>query len=313
MKSNGFIKIAATLCACILLGVNAAASEKRTARATTVPADNPYNSLFVPTYTTKIGEEYFIVDGYHNQIIFSSSLDTPLSQWKVMTNETDKGHSLASDGTYYLADDTERHRVLVFKRDGEGFARTQVFENIGNRPHMIVYNQADASFYAWSSMTDEMYVFAEQNGEIALIRKMSAPSVTGVYIRSFAILDGYIYLVSGLNNGVIIKATMDTLTPVEQYKVPDVLAGMVHMMYADGWYYLTVSTSATGDTSYANIVRTKDLGKLADYEFEEINYFFTDEGTPYYMSAFDGHYYLVKNNVWQFDLSDGEIVDVKMK
>ena len=57
MKSNGFIKIAATLCACILLGVNAAASEKRTARAETVPADNPYNSLFVPTYTTKLAEE----------------------------------------------------------------------------------------------------------------------------------------------------------------------------------------------------------------------------------------------------------------
>ena len=42
---------------------------------------NPYSFLSVPTQITKIGEDYFLVDCYHDQILTSTSLDAPLEEW----------------------------------------------------------------------------------------------------------------------------------------------------------------------------------------------------------------------------------------
>ena len=70
--------------------------------------------LSVPTYITKVNDTYFIVDCYHNRIIYSDSLDVPLTEWYIMSGEATQPHTLASDGTVYLVDDTENNRVLVF-------------------------------------------------------------------------------------------------------------------------------------------------------------------------------------------------------
>lgn len=75
---------------------------------------NSYSNLSVPTYLTKIADTYFIVDCYHDQVIYHDNLTEPLCQWSVMTDEIDKGHTLASDGIVYLIDDTENNRILVF-------------------------------------------------------------------------------------------------------------------------------------------------------------------------------------------------------
>ena len=116
---------------------------------------NLSTALSVPTQITRIGDFYFIVDCYNDQVIYSPTLDLPLNEWCVMTGDINKGHTVASDGEVYLTDDTERHRILAFVYDGNRFVNTQIFENIGSRPHFIVYNEADKSFYVWSD-----YIFA---------------------------------------------------------------------------------------------------------------------------------------------------------
>ena len=72
----------------------------------TIPT-NPNGSLSVPTYITKLDDQYFIVDCYHNQVIYHDNLTDPLYLWKVMTNDLSMGHTIASDGNVYLIDDTE--------------------------------------------------------------------------------------------------------------------------------------------------------------------------------------------------------------
>lgn len=276
---------------------------------------NPYESLSVPTQITKIDDIYFIVDCYHNQIIYSDSLERPLADWKVMTNEIAMGHTLAGDGSVYLADDTENNRILVFEKEDGLFVHTQTFSEIGTRPHYIVYCEKNGIFYAWSSMTGEMFLFRRDadtnNVYLSEIRQID--ELNGCYVRSFTILEDSVYFVSG--NSEIIQADLDSFRIRETYPVPDAIAGMIQLSWIDGYYYITVSTDKAGSQGAATIIRTKDLESLSDASYEDVYTAFIGGGTPYYISYFDGRYYLTEHrlpghSVWSFQSKDGQLTDI---
>ena len=107
----------------------------------TVPEQNHYADLSVPTCVTKVGDLYFIVDCYHDQVIYNDSLEDPVAQWSMLPTGmpvTDgtvpqspesgdrwdsppvtslrQPHTIASDGVVYLVDDTENNRVVIYER-----------------------------------------------------------------------------------------------------------------------------------------------------------------------------------------------------
>ncbi len=273
------------------------------------PVHNLGTALSVPTQITRIGDLYFIVDCYNDQVIYSDSTGKPLNEWYVMTSDIDKGHTVAGDGEVYLVDDTERHRVLVFEYDGSTFVNTQVFENIGTRPHFIVYNEADRCFYVWSSMTGEMYVFERSEGSrrMYISRVMKLDELDGVYVRSFTIDDDSVYLVSG--NSQIIEARLSDFKIRKRYAVPDELAGMIQIMPVPGGYYITVSTDVHGNQDFATIIYTDDLAGLEHGRYTDIYQYFVGGGTPYYMGVIDGRYYLTEHrlpghSIWSFDIGE---------
>lgn len=273
------------------------------------PVKNLATSLSVPTQITRIGELFFIVDCYNNQVIYSDSMGKPLNEWNVMTSDIDKGHTVASDGEVYLVDDTERHRILVFEYDGSIFVNTQIFENIGSRPHFIVYNEADHNFYVWSSMTGEMYVFERTEGttQMYISRIMKLDELDGVYVRSFTIDGDSVYLVSG--NSQVIEARLSDFKIKKRYAVPDELAGMVQIMPVPGGYYITVSTDVHGNQDFATIIYADDLADLENSDYTDIYSYFVGGGTPYYMGVIDGRYYLTEHrlpghSIWSFDIGE---------
>lgn len=277
-----------------------------------VPGDdalNPFFTLNVPTQITKVGDFYFIVDCYDNQVIYSRTLDVPLNEWFVMTADVDKGHTVASDGEIYLVDDTENHRVLSYVYDGNRFINVQTFENVGTRPHYIVYNEADSCFYAWSSMTGQMYVFDREEGSQAVYvsRIMTIDELDGVYVRSFTIEGDSVYLVSG--NSQIMEARLSDFKIMHRYAVPDELAGMIQIMPVPGGYYLTISTDVHGNQDYATMIYAEDLSDLESGKYTDIYSCFVGGGTPYYMGEIEGRYYLTEHRVpghsiWAFDVGD---------
>ena len=279
-------------------------------------AANVQSALSVPTQITRIGDDYFIVDCYHDQILTSPDLDRPLTEWTVMSDRISRGHTIAGDGTVYLADDTENHRILVFEKKDGIFYLTQTFDGIGIRPHYVVYDEASKRFYALSSMTGELYVFVRpgNTSDVALEKILSVPELNGFYVRSFTIEGDDIYFVSG--NSTIIRAALEDLSVREIWPVPAEIAGMVQLSRIQDYFYITVSTDLTGNQDYATLIRTKDLSGLAAGSWEDIYGTFLGGGTPYYISSFDGHYYLTEHRipghgVWQFDVRDNEIVNVE--
>ncbi len=277
---------------------------------------NPFADLSVPTYLTKVDDTYFLVDCYHNQVIYHDNLSDPLTQWHVMTSDIDRGHTLASDGTIYLIDDTERHRILIFEKKDGLFVHTQTFDGIGNRPHYIVYDAPTDTFYAWSSMSGEMYLFRHNPDDTRMylteIRRIK--SLDNVYVRSFTIIGDEICFVSG--NSAIIRADLESFEILETYPVPDTMAGMIQLTRIQDYYYITVSTDITGSQDYATIIRTQDLSSLMDGGYEDIYNHFIGGGTPYYITELDNAYYLTEHrlpghSVWQFEVEDNEIVHVE--
>ncbi len=274
---------------------------------------NPFTDLSVPTYLTKVDDTYFLVDCYHNQVIYHDNLSDPLTQWHVMTSDIDRGHTLASDGTVYLIDDTERHRILIFEKKDGLFVHTQTFDGIGNRPHYIVYDAPTDTFYAWSSMSGEMYLFRHNPDDTRMylteIRRIE--SLDNVYVRSFTIIGDEICFVSG--NSAIIRADLESFEILETYPVPDTMAGMIQLTRIQDYYYITVSTDITGNQDYATIIRTQDLSSLMDGGYEDIYSHFIGGGTPYYITELDNTYYLTEHrlpghSVWRFQVEDNEIV-----
>ena len=273
---------------------------------------NVYSDLSIPTQITKVDNTYFIVDCYHNEVIYNDDLNTPLSEWNILTDEMSMGHTLASDGKVYLVDDTENERIMVFEKAGDKFLFTQQFTNITKRPHYIVYNEDDTSFYAWCSMSGEMYIFRHEpdNSHMYLTEIRSIPGLDGIYVRSFTIIGDEIYFVSG--NSSIIKADLKTFKILKEYPVPAAMAGMVQITPIDDEFYITISTDNNWNQDCATIIRTPSLDALSENDYDDIYDNFIGGGTPYYISHFDDSYYLTEHripghSIWRFRVEGKKI------
>lgn len=271
---------------------------------------NQYSSLCIPTMITKIDDDYFIVDCYHDQIIYNDNLDDPLTDWLIMTDDISRGHTVCSDGVVYLADDTENNRVLVYKRDADGFWLSQEFCDIGLRPHYIYYDSEKKTFYCWSSMTGELYEFKDNNGLVELKNIITIEELNGVYVRSFTIDGDNIYFVSG--NEQIILYNQKRHAIDEYYNVPADMAGMIQIMPVNEGFYITISTDKFGNQDYATIIYTEALDKLESGEYTDIYSYFVGGGTPYYMGIIDDKYYLTEHRladyaIWKFDIDDNHM------
>lgn len=258
--------------------------------------ENIYYELLVPTQLTKIGDTYYLVDSYHNQILCSKRLGPPASEWKVMAGNLKRPHSIAGDGVVFLAADTDNHRIISYVKseNPEGYTETQIFEHIGVRPHYIVYDAPTGLFYVWSSMTGEMYLFRRKPDtvEVYLEKVMSVPELYGQYVRSFTIEGDRIYLPC-VHKSAIIAVDKKTFRIKNTYSVPESIAGMVQLIKMDHYYYLTVSTDINFDQNAATIVRAGALEDFAAGNYEEVTEYFTDKGAPYYITEVDGSYYTV--------------------
>jgi len=284
--------------------------------------DNPNSTLSVPTYITRIGDTYFIVDCYNNQVIYNEDLTAPLYEWRIMTSDLSMPHTIAGDGSVYVIDDTENNRILIMEKDvnenGQPvFVPTQEFTGIGNRPHYVIYDETTKTFYAWSSQSGEMYLFRHPADDttLYLTQIRSVPALSNVYVRSFTIVGDTIYFVAGIGNSSVIEADLSTFQVKKEYPVPDEIAGMVQLTPIEDYFYITVSTDASGNQDYATIIRAKSLKDLAKGNYEDIYHNFIGGGTPYYITEIDGSFYLTEHrlpghSIWRFHVTDNTVTDV---
>lgn len=273
--------------------------------------------LYVPTQITKIEDYYFIMDCWQHRLLYSDDLDKPISKWKTMTEEITGGHSLAFDGELYVTEDTEGSRMLVFKRVGDTFEMTQAIEGIMGRPHYTLYDEDTKRFYTVTSNGGTLHSFVNKDGILELESTVQFEELASSYVRSLNIIDGYMYLTCGPGYISKVDYRTENWQIIERYPVPTEFYNMNFFTKIGDYYYCTINV--TGEAQTSEIVRAKNIEDFATGNYESMYEHMDFAGTPYYISFFDGKYFITEvgefgnNGIRSFEVGeDGEITNVEI-
>lgn len=301
------------------------------AESRTSPAQNDLATVCIPTDIARFGETWFIVDCYHDRVIFHDNLTDPLTEWKRLPGEMKHPHTIASDGTVYLIDDTDNNRVLVYEKEGADFFLTQYFEEIGDHPHDIVYDAVSETFYVWSSMNGEMYLFRRDAaaGGLYLTEVKTVDALKNTYVRSFSFDHEArtLTFVSGVPapgadasafTPEIVICDADSFEIKERISVPEEIAGMAQIVPLPVGFLITVSTDRHGDQSVSDILFAESLQDLTEGRFTRLyRDHFPGDGTPYRFREIDGTLYLCDHrpgdgSIWRLTFAGGAPGDITL-
>ena len=266
---------------------------------------------YTPTALAKIGERYFLIDCWHHRALWSNSLHGDVARWKTLDEELAGPHSLDSDGTLYVVDDTGRGGLRVYAAAGDGFRLVQRIAGLGLRPHRVRYDRPTAAFYVLAADSQQISKLSRQGERLSLVYTKKLAFLRGNYTRSMTIADDAMFFVSG--PGAVIKTSYrdDRYRVLASYRIPEKLAGLRNMndlfRSDDGWWYVTATPT--------RMVRVRDLESLQRGECEDVYGQLGLRGTPYYLSRIDGRDYVPQiseySGIVSFVHREGRIADVR--
>ncbi len=241
--------------------------------------------LYTSTHFEKIGKNYFVVDSYNNRVVFTDSLDKPVREWNIMVEGLSWPHSIASNGEYYLIDDTYANRVIVYKEKNNEFWHVKSFSDVGVRPHRVRYDKLTDAFYVLGSLSQTMTKIKYVNGGLEQIYIKKLPFLEGAYTRSFSIVNESMYFTSSL--GVISKVIYvdDSYQLEATFQVPSGYENLIDLYFSGNAFYLTsikrkiLSCTTLSDLSKNECVDIYNKG------FRGIPYYFSSDGNTIYVSV----------------------------
>lgn len=156
--------------------------------------------LYAPTQVVRLGTRWFIVDCWHHRIIHSEDLYLPIARWQTLDENIAGPHSIATDGHFFVAEDTGRHGVKVYRQPAAGvFEQDQYLPNIGRRPHRVLFDAARRQFLIVGSEDQTLYILREQAGALVLAAAVHVPELQGQYCRSITLQGDTLWFVGNFH------------------------------------------------------------------------------------------------------------------
>lgn len=272
--------------------------------------------LYSPTHIEKIGTEYFIVDCWHQRVIYNSSLSAPIKEWKTLSDTLGNSHSISSDGEVFLVDETNANEIRVFVRNGETFNQTQIIDRVGESPNRTVYDVESQTFFGISAMSQHVFTIKNKGTEVVTDKVIRLGYLQNdSYIRSIRIIDGELFFVSGPGKIIVADYVNSPFNITREYKVPFELRGMNDIMKFGSYYYISVYQNGAGEVA-PKLVRTKDLSDLETSNYEDLHEILDLKGVPYSFSFIDDRVFLTEidtySRIISFVITDDEITDLQV-
>jgi hypothetical protein len=234
--------------------------------------------LFNPTQVQKIGSRYFIVDCDHNRILVSDDIRAPIKDWQTMDGELSGPHSIAFGHGVYLVDDTGGHRLIAYRQSHSKFDRIATFEEVGRRPHHVIWDDATSSFFAIGSQTPTIIRVEVVGGQPHLAHVVHLEELANCYVRSIAILNGQLAFINSSRRSISFAADYVRGDYSIRRTIPVDIPGLVSVFpLPDG---LLIS-------SKHQLVFTQSLETLAAGVHMSMGHHLKLRGTPYYITTID--------------------------
>ncbi|WP_157259861.1 hypothetical protein [Paenibacillus sp. OSY-SE] len=169
-------------------------------------------------------------------------------------------------------------------------------------------------FYGISASSQQVFVLRNIETEVIVEKIVKLEYLGSAYIRSFSIIDGKIYFVSGPGKIIVAEVADLSFNLLCEYKVPFEFQGMNDIAKIGSYFYLSVYQTGTGDIA-PRLVRVRDLKELETC-YEDIYELLNLEGTPYYFSFLDDRVFLTEidsySAIRSFMVVDDKICDVQV-
>lgn len=273
--------------------------------------------LYTPTVIEQYGKHIFIVDCWHHRILYSADITAPIKHWSILTDQVGTPHSIASDGTFFLTEDSVRSKILVFQRKRNGYVQIQEIENIGSRPHRIIYDDETRRFYGIAAISGELYVLENQGDKIEKTALRQVEALKDCYTRSLRIIDRSLYVVSG--PGKILKINLQKLNDGDlhiesEFNVPFELWTMNDMIRVGNYFYISSYQNGNGEI-VPRLIRIKKLEDLEFHRYEDIYERMGLKGVPYYFSFIQDRIYMTEidsySRILSLRIEGDQVVDVQ--
>ena len=218
---------------------------------------------------------WFIVDCWHHRVLWSYDPSIPIKNWGVVDSKLAGPHSIAYDGHYFGVDDTGNNALVFYEFIAGKFKRVNYIENVGIRPHRIVYDNQKKAFYVVTAGSQEMFKIEYSDSEsFEITKRWSLEHINNEYIRTFTIVDNFIYFTSP---GEIIKTSNDdTFKVISRYKMIEGFEDL-NDIYHTGDKFIITAKDAIGV-----IQSMDDVNEIVNLK-EEMGI----KGFPYYVSQYD--------------------------
>jgi len=247
------------------------------------PLSRYQDRLYTPTQITKLFGTYFIVDCWHHRILYSKNISASITSWNVLDDNLAGPHSIASNGSVYIVDDTGRHALKIYKSlPGDNFELIQTVPNVGNRPHRVLYDDRNKQFLIIGSGDQSIHIFIEKNGELTPVYQQEILQLEKQYCRSITIKDDVIYFV-GSNDILLFELKRHSIGKmIKRIRLDQKYTGSNDLFFLNNKSGFLTSTPKR-IVSFQSIVDL-ERGAASDLSVEF-------KGTPYYIESFD-------NKIW---------------
>ena len=257
--------------------------------------------LYTPTFITKIDNLYFIVDCWHHRIIFSDDFNNEIKDWQILDDEIYGPHSIASNKKLYVVDNTGNNSLRVYRKiSRKEFEIVQNIDDLGMRPHRVIYNDQNQLFYVLisgkygkkSSNLNNFYALKEKNGLLKIVYETQIEELKNTYTRSITISkDNFIYFVSE-NSLLITKFENLKIYVVKKINLHESLSGSNDLFFLNKKKLIMTFTNNIGGPK---AIVTENLSNLEKGKYRDISENFI--GVPYYIDQFDNYLWIpeIKN------------------
>lgn len=243
--------------------------------------------LYTPTQFVKIDNFYFIVDCWHHRILYSKTRSSHLPDWTLLDDDIAGPHSIASDGSLFVAEDTGRNGLKVYTlNDFSGLSLVQYVENIGIRPHRVIYDKINNQFLIVCSNDQSIWFAQNINGKLTVTSSHLVSALNGQYCRSITIKDDVLYFV-GVHDIILYKLQKSNLgNPIRRIVLHENFRGSNDLFFLnESGGYLTCTPQ--------RIFQFNDISSLEKGDATDLSSYF--DGTPYYVEQFDNQIWIPEN------------------